>query len=127
VRGRNDAKRGCAIEVKAIGPYHDHLQATNKFYLSAVVLSDPVLDTIRRELRRVSDVKVDFEELRTLLKEEVIKREVLEGEKADAAHKKVTKSANKMLRIRKDDEEEPPSAPAHSLIVPDAPKRVEEA
>jgi hypothetical protein len=87
--------------------YHDHLQATNKFYLAAIVLSDSVLGTIRRELQRVSDVKVELDELRTLLKEEVIKREVIEGEKADAAHKKVSKSAGKMLRIRKEGEEEP--------------------
>ncbi|HYO76835.1 MAG TPA: restriction endonuclease subunit R [Thermoanaerobaculia bacterium] len=40
--------------------YHDHLQATNKFYLAAVVLSDAVLETVRRELRRVSDAKVDW-------------------------------------------------------------------
>jgi predicted type IV restriction endonuclease len=106
--------------------YHDHLQATNKFYLAAIVLSDPVIDTIRRELRRVSDVKVEAEELRTLLKEEVMKREVLDGEKADAAHKKVTKSAGKMLRIRKDGEEDGASM---NLAVPrsEGPKRVNEA
>ena len=105
--------------------YHDHLQATNKFYLAAVVLGDPVIDTIRRELRRVSDVKVEADELRTLLREEVIKREVIEGDKADAAHKKVTKSAGKMLRILKEREEETPSqrpVAAHG----DPPKRVEE-
>ena len=38
--------------------YHDHLQATNKFYLAAVLLGDAVLDTIRRELRRFSDAKI---------------------------------------------------------------------
>ena len=86
--------------------YHDHLQATNKFYLAAVVLSDPVVDTIRRELRRVSEVKVEVDELRTLLREEVIKREVIEGEKAEAAHKKVSKSAGKMLRVRKNGEDD---------------------
>jgi predicted type IV restriction endonuclease len=85
--------------------YHDHLQATNKFYLAAVVLSDSVIETIRRELRRVSDVKVEASELRGLLSHEVIKRDVLEGEKAEAAYKKVAKSAGKMLRIRKEDEE----------------------
>jgi Type I restriction enzyme R protein N terminus (HSDR_N) len=82
--------------------YHDHLQATNKFYLAAVVLSDTVLDTVRRELRRVSDAKVELDELREALKQEVIKREVLEGEKADSARKKVAKAAGKMLRIRKE-------------------------
>lgn len=104
--------------------YHDHLQATNKFYLAAVVLSDPVIDTIRRELRRVSDAKVEGDELRVLLKEEVLKREVLEGEKADAAHKKVSKSAGKMLRIRKDGDDE---APPVTVARVEVPKRVEEA
>ena len=35
--------------------FHDQAQATNRFYLGAVVLSDAVVDTIRRELRRLSD------------------------------------------------------------------------
>ncbi|MEA2238389.1 MAG: hypothetical protein QOC81_3113 [Thermoanaerobaculia bacterium] len=82
--------------------YSDHLQATNKFYLAAVVLSDPVLESVRRELRRLSDVKLEVDELREALKQEVIKREVLEGEKADGARKKMTKAAGKMLRVRKE-------------------------
>lgn len=86
--------------------YHDHLQATNKFYLAAVVLSDPVLETVRRELRRLSDVKLEVEELREALQKEVIKREVIEGEKADGARKKVVKAAGKTLRVRKEKESE---------------------
>ncbi|MBV9493188.1 MAG: type I restriction enzyme HsdR N-terminal domain-containing protein [Acidobacteria bacterium] len=87
--------------------YHDHLQATNKFYLAAVLLGDAVLDTVRRELRRLSDVKIETDELREALKAEVIKREVLEGEKADSARKKVAKAAGKMLRIRRREEDGP--------------------
>jgi len=40
------------------------------------------------------------------LKQEVIKRDVLEGEKADGARKKVAKAAGKMLRVRKDKDDE---------------------
>jgi predicted type IV restriction endonuclease len=97
--------------------YHDHLQATNKFYLAAVVLSDSVLETVRRELRRLSDVKVEVEELREALKKEVIKREVIEGEKADGARKKMAKSAGKTLRTRKEKEGEDTS----EVVPPDAP------
>ena len=86
--------------------YHDHLQATNKFYLAAVVLSDPVLETVRRELRRLSDVKLEVEDLREALEKEVIKREVIEGEKADGARRKVVKAAGKTLRVRKEKEGE---------------------
>ena len=95
--------------------YHDHLQATNKFYLAAVVLSDAVLDSARRELRRLSDVKLEVEELRAALQQEVIKREVLEGDKADAARKKVARMAGKALRARKDkDEPEEATQPSPS-------------
>lgn len=96
-----------------------HLQATNKFYLAAVVLGDSVLETVRRELRRVSDAKVELDELREALKQEVIKREVLEGEKADGARKKVAKSAGKMLRIRKGKDEADETT---SPVIPAAPE-----
>lgn len=100
--------------------YHDHLQATNKFYLAAVVLSDAVLDTVRRELRRVSDAKIELDELRDALRQEVIKREVIEGDKADGARKKVAKAAGKMLRIRKGKDEAEPvaDAPETTLVEP---------
>lgn len=100
--------------------YHDHLQATNKFYLAAVVLSDPVLETVRRELRRLSDVKLELEELRDALHKEVIKREVIEGEKADEARKKMTKASGKLLRARKERVEEGLSGEVPSAL-PDAP------
>lgn len=89
--------------------YHDRLQATNRFYLAAVLLSDPVLDAARRELRRLSDVMIDVAELRQAMVAEVLKREVTEGEKADHAKKKVARSAGKALRKRS--EGETPSEP----------------
>lgn len=96
--------------------YHDHLQATNKFYLAAVVLSDPVLETVRRELRRLSDVKLEVEELREALQKEVIKREVIEGDKADGARRKVVKAASKTLRVRKEREGDPGTADASDTL-----------
>lgn len=98
--------------------YHDHLQATNKFYLAAVVLSDAVLETVRRELRRVSDAKVELDELRDALKQEVIKREVIEGDKADGARKKVAKAAGKMLRIRKGKDDAEETSESVSPVIP---------
>lgn len=102
--------------------YHDHLQATNKFYLAAVVLSDAVLETVRRELRRLSDAKVEVTELRDALMSEVIKREVIEGDKADSARKKVAKTAGKMLRVKKEKEDERAAADAGTLVPASAAK-----
>jgi hypothetical protein len=84
----------------AIGEYHSQKQALSRFFIGAVLQTDPVLDMIRRELRRVSpDVKIDSEQIKDVLKNEVIKREVLEGEKALDATKKISRSASKALRV----------------------------
>jgi Type I restriction enzyme R protein N terminus (HSDR_N) len=82
-----------------LGEYHIQKQALSRFYIGAMLQTDTVLDVIRRELRRVSpDVKIDTDQIRSVLVAEVIKREVLEGEKAEEARKKVARAANKALR-----------------------------
>jgi predicted type IV restriction endonuclease len=92
----------------ALGDFHTQKQALSRFFLSAMVLSDPVVEIIRRELKRVSpDVRIDIEQIRSVLINEVLKREVMEGEKADEARKKIAKAAGKSLRTR-----EPKSSPA---------------
>jgi hypothetical protein len=93
--------------------FHDQLQATNKFYLGAVILGDAVLESIRREIRRLSpDTRIQIEDLRATIRQDVLKREVIEGEKAEAARKKVQKASGKLLRARKErasESGEPPS------------------
>ncbi|MFH0793563.1 MAG: type I restriction enzyme HsdR N-terminal domain-containing protein [bacterium] len=84
-----------------LGEYHSQKQALSRFFLGAMVLSDPVLEVIRRELRRVSpDVRIDVDEIKAVLTSEVLKREVMEGDKADEARKKIAKAASKALRTR---------------------------
>jgi predicted type IV restriction endonuclease len=85
----------------ALGEFHVQKQALSRFFLGAMILSEPVLQVIRRELRRVSpDVRIDVDEIRTVLTTEVLKRDVLEGDKADDARRKLTRAANRALRER---------------------------
>jgi hypothetical protein len=82
-----------------LGDFHTQKQALSRFFIGAMILTPPVLDVIRRELRRVSpDVKIESEQIRNVLAAEVIKREVMEGEKADEARKKITKAANRAMK-----------------------------
>jgi hypothetical protein len=82
-----------------LGEYHIQKQALSRFFVGAMMQTDPVLEVIRRELRRVSpDVRIDIEQIRAVVVNEVIKREVVEGEKAEEARKKIAKAATKMLR-----------------------------
>jgi hypothetical protein len=82
-----------------LNEYHNQRQALSRFFVGAMLLTDPVLDVIRRELRRVSpDVKIDSDQIKAVLTGEVIKREVLEGDKAEEARKKINRAAAKALR-----------------------------
>jgi hypothetical protein len=87
---------------QGIGEYHTQRQALSRFSLAAVVLTDPVLEVLRRELRRISPgVKIDLEDLEKTLRLEVLKREVIEGEKAEAARRQVARAASRALRTSK--------------------------
>lgn len=79
--------------------YNTQKQALSRFFVGAMLQTEPVLEVIRRELRRMSpDVRIDIEQIRRVLADEVIKRDVLEGEKADDARKKIARAASKALR-----------------------------
>lgn len=83
----------------ALGEYHTQRQALSRFFVGAMLQTDAVLDVVRRELRRLSpDVRIETDQIKAVLTNEVIKREVLEGEKADEARKKIQRASNKSLR-----------------------------
>jgi hypothetical protein len=82
-----------------LGDYQTQKQALSRFFLGALLVSDPILEVVRRELRRVSpDVRIEKDQIKTVLTNEVIKREVIDGEQAEGARKKVARSAKKSLR-----------------------------
>jgi hypothetical protein len=85
----------------ALGEFHTQQQALSRYFMGAMIMSQTILDVMKRELRRLSpDVKVDTEQIKTVLMNEVLKREVLEGEKFEQARKKISKSASKPLRVK---------------------------
>lgn len=93
-----------------LGEYQTRKQALSRFFLGAMTLTKPVLDVIRRELRRVSpDVRIDVDEIANVLSSEVLKREVLEGDKAEEARKKIARAMNKALRAKSEAREDTPA------------------
>jgi hypothetical protein len=82
-----------------LSEYQTRKQALSRFFVGAMLQTEPVLEVIRRELRRVSpDVHIDIDQIKAVLLSEVIKREVIEGDKADEARKKIARAASKSLR-----------------------------
>lgn len=76
-------------------------EVLSRFNLGALLLSEPILDCVRRELRRLApEVKTENEQLGKLLEAEIIKREVLEGEKAEAASRRISRLLNKAKKAK---------------------------
>ncbi|MGZ8844920.1 MAG: type I restriction enzyme HsdR N-terminal domain-containing protein [Pyrinomonadaceae bacterium] len=85
----------------ALGEFHTQQQALSRFFLGALVVSQPVLEVIRRELKRISpDVRIEFEQIKSVLVNGVLKREVVESEKTEEARKRIQRAAGKLLRAK---------------------------
>lgn len=90
------------IQRSGLDAYNDQLRARSRYNLAALILSEPMLHALRRELKRLSpDVRVSVEELSDALQHEVLKRDAIEGEKFTEAAKLVARAANKALRQRR--------------------------
>jgi predicted type IV restriction endonuclease len=91
-----------SVQRSGLDAYNDQLRVRSRFNLAAIIMSDPILHTIRRELKRLSpDVRISVDEIREALAHEVIKRDTIEGEKAAEAQKMVNRAASKALRQRR--------------------------
>jgi len=92
----------------------DKQDATSRFLLSALLLhNDSLIAALRRELRRVVDVNVEESDIIAVLKNEVIKRDAMEGPEAESAAKLVNRKESAVIRkSRLKEEDEPQPTPA---------------
>ncbi len=99
------------ITKSALDDYHEQRQVLNRHVVSAVLLSEPIIKAIRRELRKISPkMKIDPEEISELLTAEILKRDIVEGENIKDAQRKM-KRARRRAESKKETEPAPP-APA---------------
>jgi predicted type IV restriction endonuclease len=95
-------KQGLAKSVRE--NLYERAQLVNRFVIAALLTSEPVIDAIRRELRRSAEsLKVESDEIVAILKNEVLKRDTIEGDAAVKALARVKKASNKPLRRLKSD------------------------
>jgi hypothetical protein len=72
--------------------FYDKVQSINRYIIGNLILSDPVISLIRKELKRLSEgIKVEVDEIESIVRSEVLKREVVEGDEALAAKSRVNK------------------------------------
>ncbi len=98
--------------------FYEKVQSVNRFIIGGLILSEPTLSVLRRELRKFSDgVKIDMDEIKTMVRSEVLKRELVEGEEAEAAQVKVKKFYKKSrTRPKKQGKNQTPASSAQDEV-----------
>jgi predicted type IV restriction endonuclease len=108
-----------AVSKSSLDDYFTQKQATNKFMIGNLLCEESILNTIKKELKQIyPDIKVSPEEIKSVLSLEVIKREILEGEEAEDAKKKISKANKKKEKIKSEKKESSESTKTEVSIEP---------
>jgi hypothetical protein len=76
-----------------------------------ILKNEAVLSAIRRELRRVVGVNVEEAEIASVLRDQVIKRDALEGPDAEEAARRVQRRSDRSIVKTHLDSDIPPTGP----------------
>ncbi len=99
------------ISSDAMDVYHQHTQLVNKFVIAQITISEPIVSSVRRELKKLfPELKVETEQILDILTNEVLKREVIEGDKVKETLAKIKKATSKIARQSAKKAVEPPSS-----------------
>jgi len=85
-----------AIAEGAMDLYHKQARLFNNYTVAQILLSDSIISAIRKEFKKLfADMKVEQEDILTILKDGILKRDVLDSDKAIEASKLVKKEQRK--------------------------------
>ena len=87
------------VSKRLLAEYHQEQQASDRYVVAGVIVEKAGLLLIRRELRRMfPNVRVETAEIRRVLMNEVLKRDILESDKFDSAVRRVKRATKRRLR-----------------------------
>ena len=82
------------VSKSAIATFHEECQLTSKYMVAAALMTEPVVSTVRRQLVAAGKgVKITDEQILNTLQNLVLKRDVLEGDDAVKAKRRMATSA----------------------------------
>lgn len=97
-----------ALAKNAREDFYEKVQSVNRFVIGALILNDVLLNTIRRELRKLSEgIRIDTSDVEQIIRNEVLKRDIVEGEDAELAQARVNrfyKKSTPRLKMKKQPE-----------------------
>ena len=86
-------KAGKKSEIEQL---YSRQKVLNKYNISALLVTDPFVKLLRRELKKLAaGLQIDEVDVATMLVHEVLKQDTVEGEKAEQAAKLIKKALRK--------------------------------
>jgi len=82
----------------AIDHHYEHRKIVNRFNIAALLLSDATMNVIKREMKKLSPLKVENTEIEKILRNDVLKREVIDGDEAKQALTTIKKAERRAAR-----------------------------
>lgn len=87
-----------SVSSDALEAYHRQSQIMNRYVLAELLQSEAVLTIVKREFRRLFEMKPTVEELRGMLVNSVLKRDTVDGDAPKAAKATIKKAASGATR-----------------------------
>ncbi len=110
-------KKGISSEARK--DYYEYVQCVNRFMIGAIILGDATVNTIKRELKKLSSgLKIENLEIEKILQNEVLKRDILEGDEASKAKgrlKRLQSKSAKKPAVSKPIQPEPQTTPESNI------------
>lgn len=75
--------------------HYTKTQLINPYTITQVLLSPAIINALKKEIKRLSDIKLDDEEISTFLSQAIVKRDLIENESAKLAEKTIKKLQKK--------------------------------
>ena len=87
-----------SVSTDVLKAYHRQAQILNRYVIAELLQSDEILSAVRKEFRRLFDMRPTVEDLRGMLVDGVLKRDTLNGEGTTAAKATLKKAATGAAR-----------------------------
>lgn len=85
------------IGKSALEEFHIQKQTINRYTISYILQTEDIVDHVRKDLRKLfPDIKVQNDEIKKIIMTEILKRDLIEGEKVDETRKKLSKLFNSL-------------------------------
>ncbi len=85
------------LKKNAIDEFSQHRMIVNKYYITTVLRSEAVIESLKKELKKVdAQIKFDDDEILSILNNEVLKRELVDSQDTADANDKYNKIVKKL-------------------------------